>query len=315
MNEPAPRVSVVIPLYKGEAFVLDAIASVLTQTGAMTEVIAVDDASPDDSGARVASLREERVRVLRHDHNRGIAPARNTGLAAARGEFVAFLDQDDLWAPGRLASQLDAWDRRESEDIGVVFGPIALEDEAGRRLSDRRRVPVDVHRIERRELLCALVADNFVTLSSALIARRAIEAAGPFNESIRGGSDDFDMVIRLAEVCRFRYVPDVTLIRRLHGENFTSSLRMTEESIAIIDRLEARHTGLCAAARIGRARKLYRRATDLYLAGERTRALADYRRTLGERPWQPRAWIGWLACRLGVDGRAVWSVWRRLRPR
>ncbi|HEU4364229.1 MAG TPA: glycosyltransferase family 2 protein [Candidatus Krumholzibacteria bacterium] len=315
MNAGAHRVSVIIPLYGGEEFVLDAIASVLLQDGAAIDVIVVDDASPDSSATRVASLGDERVRLLRHDHNRGIAAARNTGLRAARGEFVAFLDQDDLWTPGRLSAQLRAWAQHAGADIGVVFGRVALQDEAGRVVPDRRRVPRDVHRIDRGALLRGLIADNFVTLASALIQKRVIDATGPFDEAIRGGSDDFDMVIRLAETCRFAFAPEVALVRRLHGENFTSSLRMTEESLAVIDRAVARHEGLAAAARVGRARKLYRRGTDLFIAGERARAAADYRRAVREWPWHLRAWVGWAACRLGVDGGAMWSAWRRVRRR
>src|SRR5271168_2771000 len=98
-----PLVSVVVPVFAGERFVGDALDSVAVQTYPHVETIVVDDGSPDRS-VEVASSRSG-VRVLRERH-RGVAAARNAGLAAARGELVAFLDQDDLWRPSKLALQV-----------------------------------------------------------------------------------------------------------------------------------------------------------------------------------------------------------------
>lgn len=111
-------VSVVIPLYNAERFVAEAMGSVLAQEGAEVEVIVVDDGSSDGSVA-VAEGFGGRVRVLRGEHA-GIGPARNRGVDAATGEFVAFLDADDLWAPRKLAAQLAALTAANGPDL--VFG-------------------------------------------------------------------------------------------------------------------------------------------------------------------------------------------------
>ncbi|MCD4689923.1 glycosyltransferase [bacterium] len=102
-SDKTPRVSVIIPCYGGERFVVAAVESVLAQTEPRVEVIVVDDHSPDGSRAVLEPLLSNpRVRLLTHNENRGIAAARNTGLRTSDAEFIGFLDQDDLWLPGKI---------------------------------------------------------------------------------------------------------------------------------------------------------------------------------------------------------------------
>jgi glycosyltransferase involved in cell wall biosynthesis len=105
-----PAVSVVVPTRDRLALLSQAaLPSALGQAGVDVEVIVVDDGSIEETGRRLQALAEqEGVRVLRHDRPRGVAAARNTGVAAARAEWVAFLDDDDLWSPHKLAAQLES---------------------------------------------------------------------------------------------------------------------------------------------------------------------------------------------------------------
>jgi len=313
MSKTTPRLSVIIPCYNGERFIGDAVASVCAQRGADLEVIVVDDGSKDGSAAMVKAVGDPRVRLLHHDHNRGIAAARNTGLAAARGAIVAFLDQDDVWLPGRLEAQLAELDRGASRGVGLVFCDVVNRDLSGREWSSRARVPRRVHALDTEALLARVIADPFLNLGSAVIDRSAVEAAGRFDETVRGGADDFDLIVRLAEQTRFAHVPRALFARRLHGDNFTDPLRMTEEAVSAIDGVEQRHPGLRRAARIGRARMVYRRAAALHQAGARRRAAADFRRALAQWPLLPRAWIGVALCALGPAGDAAVRLWVRLR--
>jgi len=215
--------------------------------------------------------------------------------------------------PGRLAAQLLELDRRVSSGVGLVFCDVANRDLSGRQWRARARVPRSVHEFEPESLLARLVAGHFVNLGSALMQRSVVEAAGRFDESIRGGSDDFDLMLRLAERTRFAHVARTFFVHRIHGWNFTDSQRMTDESLAAIDRVEQRHPGLRRAARIGRGRMVYRRAADLHVAGQRRRAAADYRLSLAHWPLQPRAWLGLALCALGPAGAAASSLWVRIR--
>src|SRR3989442_14959767 len=112
-----PSVSVVIPVYNGERYLVDAIQSVLDQTYQNFEVIVVDDGSTDGSAA-VAKRFGEAIRFV-HQANGGVCKARNTGIAAARGGYLAFLDQDDLWLPDKLAVQVAYLDSHP--EVGAVY--------------------------------------------------------------------------------------------------------------------------------------------------------------------------------------------------
>ena len=90
-----PLISVVIPTYKRASTVPRAIKSVLSQTYTNLEVLVVDDCSPDDTQSVVRSIADDRIRYLRHETNKGLPTVRNTGIGAARGDYVAFLDDDE----------------------------------------------------------------------------------------------------------------------------------------------------------------------------------------------------------------------------
>jgi teichuronic acid biosynthesis glycosyltransferase TuaG len=101
-----PLISVIMPAYNAAAFISDAIASVIAQTWQEWELIVIDDGSTDDTPMILASTRDPRVRRL-HKSNGGVSSARNMGLDHARGEYVAFLDADDLLPPRSLASRME----------------------------------------------------------------------------------------------------------------------------------------------------------------------------------------------------------------
>lgn len=125
-----PKVSVIIPAYNRARFVGAAVRSVLGQTLRDFELIVVDDGSDDGTAAVVEAIRDPRIRLFRHAQNLGIAATQNFALGEARGEYVAFLDSDDVMAPRRLERQaafLDAHPR-----VSLVGGAYRFIDEAGR---------------------------------------------------------------------------------------------------------------------------------------------------------------------------------------
>ena len=98
-----PEVSVVVPTHNRSGLLAQTLHSVLWQRGVDLEVLVVDDGSADDTAEMVAGLADPRIRLLRHDHPQGVSAARNRGVAAASGRWLAFCDDDDLWAPDKLA--------------------------------------------------------------------------------------------------------------------------------------------------------------------------------------------------------------------
>jgi len=305
--------TVVIPCYRGEHLVGDAIRSVLAQAGDGVEIIVVDDGSPDRSAEVVTAIGDARVRLVRHEKNRGIAAARNTGLAQARTEFVAFLDQDDLWLPGFVDAALGALCKAGAEKCVLAFcDEIARNARGGER---RVRVPLPAQRVldAPRSLLGALLRERFVVLGASVIRRAVLVEIGGFDERIRGGSDDFDVVVRLAERGGFVHIDGAHFVRRLHGQNYTNAELMIDESMAVIDRLLVRHPDLQADGRMGKARRLYRRASDAMVQGRTARARADYVASLRLYTWQPRAWLGLALSSSGGLGTVLAARWYRHR--
>ena len=130
-SEP-PRVSVVIPTHNRAEWLPRAVASVLAQTWTDFELLIVDDHSTDETPALIARFADRRIRSFRHERNMGQSKALNTGIEHARGEYVAFLDDDDEWLPGKLAAQVALLDAAPPE-VGLVYCWRDELEEASRR--------------------------------------------------------------------------------------------------------------------------------------------------------------------------------------
>src|SRR6478672_2666674 len=131
------RVSVIMPVYNGAAFVSRAIDSVLRQTVRDLELIVVDDGSTDDTREVVTAITDSRLRYI-HQQNRGPSVARNNGIRAASAEWIAFLDSDDYWLPTKLEAQLAR--AREVPDAGVIYCGAKYLDPSGNFIADLRAV-------------------------------------------------------------------------------------------------------------------------------------------------------------------------------
>ena len=174
-----PTVSVVIPTYNHRDLVLATMDSVFAQTFLDYEVIVVVDGSPDDSAALLEPLAESGQIRLFVQENRGQAHARNAGWRRARGEFVAFLDDDDLWPPDRLEWQVDAL--RKHPDVDLVYGDFAyLGSDETLRPNDRKGYPSG--RVEQSFRL----RNWMLSPGQATIRRSALERCGGFDPEILG---------------------------------------------------------------------------------------------------------------------------------
>ncbi|HYM68437.1 MAG TPA: glycosyltransferase, partial [bacterium] len=221
-----PLVSAIIPTRNRSALLRETLDSVTSQTGQGVlfdlEAIVVDDASTDDTPAVVSAYP---VRYIRHEVNRGVSGARNTGIAASRGQYVAFLDDDDVWLPTKVAAVVQAFGRLPAD---VVYHWWQHMDASGRPLS-RIRQPTyqgDVYR--------ALLAADFLSPCSVAIKRECLERVGGFDAALRQ-NEDWDLWLRLARHYSFGYIPEVlTRIRRLSGSlsgNLDEQLRCAEATL------------------------------------------------------------------------------------
>ena len=202
MDEEQPLVSAIIPVYNGARYLRAALESVFAQTYRPFEVIVVDDGSTDDSGVIAQSFKE--VRYI-HQENRGVAVARNNGIEAARGEFFAFLDQDDLWTPQKL--QLQVSHLLSHSDLGYTLTEQKFFLDPGASL------PVWF----RKELLTS--AHPGWVPGTLVVRRTAFEKVGNFATGYTAASDSDWFFRAKAAGISMAVLPEMLLLKRIHGTN------------------------------------------------------------------------------------------------
>ncbi|MEA2268531.1 MAG: hypothetical protein QOC64_1141, partial [Solirubrobacteraceae bacterium] len=219
-----PSVSAVIPVFNGEAFVADAVDSVLGQTHAPAECIVVDDGSTDATAEVVARFGDA-VRLIRQ-RNAGVSAARNRGAAAATGRYVAFLDADDAWAPAKLERQLAATARLP--EPGLVLCDLELFDEAtGATLGRAAMQPGP------RTLLDMVLFEGVETVScssTALLPRALFERMGGFDAAL-SMSADWDFLASALLTAPVASVPEALVRYRVHGANMSRNVALLERDM------------------------------------------------------------------------------------
>jgi len=210
-----PFVTVVIPAYNAEATIRETINSVLNQTLTDFELFVIDDGSTDATATIAAEFSDSRVHGFSFDHA-GPSSARNRGIERASGQFIAFLDADDLWTPDKLHSQTEVL-LREPE-TALVYSWTDCIDDKGRFLRHGSHVRAEGKVYE------LLLSRNFIDNGSAPIVRKsAFEEVGLFNEDYRAG-EDWDMWLRLAHRYPFACLPTVQVLYRVHGNSLMADV-------------------------------------------------------------------------------------------
>ena len=202
MTEQHPLVSVIIPVYNGARYLRAALESVFAQTYRPFEVIVVDDGSTDDSGAIAQGFPD--VHYIR-EANQGVAAARNKGIEAARGEFFAFLDQDDLWTPEKLKLQIKYL--LSNPDLGYTLTHQQFFLEPGATLPAWFR----------KELL-STVHTGWV-LGTLVVRRTVFEQVGNFAEGYAAANDSDWFFRAKAAGVPMAVVPELLLLKRIHDSN------------------------------------------------------------------------------------------------
>ena len=213
-----PRVSVVVPLYNHAGYIAEAVASILAQGRLVQEIIVLDDGSTDASAAIMLdlALQDRRIRFERQA-NQGAHAAINAALALCSGEFLAILNSDDAWLPGRLAALVAAMDA--DPGAGVAGSGLRFMDGGSTEIGNAwYDAALKFHR-DGADLAVALLNGNFLmTTSNLLIRREALAAVGPF-AALRYGHD-LDWLLRALALGQRVTLVEAPLLRyRIHASN------------------------------------------------------------------------------------------------
>lgn len=304
-----PKVSVIIPTYNRARIVREAIASVLAQTERNLEVIVVDDGSTDDTCSIVETLNDDRI-IYFYKKNDGPASARNLGLSKAKGEYLVFLDHDDLWPTNYLEVMVSHLEN--NDEFGAAYSPITVVYPDGRQIKSYK-----AHEGKSGWITLDLFKHGFVWTSAALICREVLENFA-FDESLKRSYEDGDFFLRLSTRAQFLFVKDVEAIKRNHMENFSTKVGVLPTRILVLERFY-----FCLGGNKILPTKLARRrlshacrkvAEERRYEGNRSAAITLYKRAIKYWPLDLRLYWGLAQALLLAKNKDQMPNWQMPEP-
>lgn len=215
-------VSVIVPVYNAEHTVRETINSVISQTYLNWELIIINDGSIDNSANVISSFTDIRIKYLAQD-NRGVAHARNTGIRIARGEYIAFLDSDDLWESSKLEKCVNYLNIGEFD---FVYSKVKMfNDDISNAYSYEYVEPIK----ESNEYYRLLIFDYIPTLS-VVLKKSVLDKIGNFDINLNG-TEDWDLWIRIVEKYQIKFISDELAFYRVseNGLSKNRNLHLKEE--------------------------------------------------------------------------------------
>ena len=240
-----PSVSVIMNVRNGASTLREALNSVLAQTFQEWELIVWDDRSTDQSAQIIADYKDSRIRYFQSAEETSLGKARSNAIRHATAAWLAFLDQDDIWLPGKLARQMALPD----QNVGLIYGrtvrfyPSGLE-----RDYDQAH---EFKLLPEGDIFDQLFTDScFIAMSSAVFRRAAVEAVGGIPNAIQI-IPDYWLYVSVARRYPVRAVQEIVCRYRMHGANMSRliALKMNQEVLWLIDQwaaeLDPRTVALC----------------------------------------------------------------------
>ncbi|MGH8209428.1 MAG: glycosyltransferase family 2 protein [Steroidobacteraceae bacterium] len=286
----SPTVSIVLPTFNRLKYLRPAVDSVFAQRFTDWELIVADDGSEGDTAAYLAALADPpRVRVLRLPHSGNPGAVRNAAWQVARGEYIAFLDSDDVWLPEKLALQVESL--RSHPERGWSHTAFAVIDDSGNLLTGARarRWPA----AEGWVLPSLIKMEIVIAIPSVMVRRRLLARVGGFDVKQRM-CEDYDLWLRLAGLSEIQGVRETLLLVRSHREHFHSDPIVFEDRGRALEKALAASTdrGMHSMLRRERAKAAACLARSQAVHGGRWAALRTLVRSAryswGYREW----WMG-----------------------
>jgi len=230
---PGPRVSVIMNIHNGAATLREALDSVMAQSFTDWELICWDVRSTDDSAHIVAGYPQDRIRYFLSPEETSLGRARDLAIRQATGEWLAFLDQDDIWLPDKLRKQMDLVEG--DSRVGIVYGrTVMFSPGGGERDFDHRH---EFLPLPEGDIFERLFIDScFISMSSSVLRRSAVEEIGSIPDCIQV-IPDYYLFVAVARRYRASAIQEVVCRYRLHPTSMSGSrrLRMHEEALWLIE--------------------------------------------------------------------------------
>ena len=203
-NNNIPLISVVMPAFNAERYICESIESVLNQSYENIELIVINDGSTDNTAQAVAHLMHAIIYI--ETENKGVSAARNLGIQQAKGEWIAFLDADDIWLPNKLQSQLDgldecSWSYTDSFYLGDHYTAKTKRSDLSPLLAG--------------DIFEALLTENIITTSSVIVRKSLIQDLGGFDESL-AALEDWKLWLDIAKEHAISYIDQPLLMYRVY---------------------------------------------------------------------------------------------------
>ncbi len=241
-----PLISAIIIFLNEERFLREAIASVLSQTYDNWELLLIDDGSTDHSAQIAREYVEqfpEKIRYLTHENgqNRGMSASRNLGIAEAKGDYIAYLDGDDIWIPAKLSQQMALL--AEQPEAAMVYGPLKDWYSWSGHAEDRQKDglygvgkdgthPYSDRLVQPPHLLRLFLANEDFIPSGGLMRRAAVQSLGGYEESFKTGYSDYSLFVKMGLYCPVFVSSDCTYHYRQHPQSCTAISLSKGEDIA-----------------------------------------------------------------------------------
>jgi glycosyltransferase involved in cell wall biosynthesis len=212
----SPFVSIVMASYNMGQYISQAIDSLLQQAWQNFEIIVVDDGSTDNTPDVMDAYKNNAKITYIRNANQGQTKAKNCGIKNSKGDFIAFCDADDLWAPHKLTVQMPLF---KKASVGVVFSELSCID------ADNNRYPQAANITRYTGMVTnPLMKENFVPFGTAVIRKKCIDQNGMFDEEFRMGID-WDLWLRYSLDWEFAYTPEETYIYRVWAGQMSKNYR------------------------------------------------------------------------------------------
>ena len=291
-------VSVIVPVYNREKFVSETIESILSQSYEPIEIILINDGSTDRSSTIINYYKNRhpnKIRVINQE-NQGQINARNNGIKEATGDYIAFLDSDDLWLPEKLEKQIPLFEK----DIGLVYSGVEIIDHEGTPM--RQENPETAFA---QDIFPDLIVKNRMTGGTVVVTKEALDKVGIFSTDLQAG-ESWELWLRISKVYRASRI-GISLTRyRIHESNMSKDQDlMLQAKLKIMRKfcdLKSKDKAIFRASKMAYADYYYR-------TGLKHFAIADYKNAFKNFVKVPRfvffykdSWQRILRCVIGSPG-------------